>query len=43
VLTAVIPFLLVLKQPDLGTSIAFVAILFTMLYWRVSRSSISSS
>src|SRR5882762_3517648 len=33
VLTAVIPFLLVLKQPDLGTSIAFVAMLFTMLYW----------
>ncbi len=32
-LTAVIPFLLVLKQPDLGTSIAFVAMLFTMLYW----------
>ncbi|TMQ48825.1 MAG: rod shape-determining protein RodA [Candidatus Eisenbacteria bacterium] len=33
VLIAMIPFLLVLKQPDLGTSIAFVAILFTMLYW----------
>src|SRR3989442_5163024 len=33
VLTAAVPCLLVLKQPDLGTSIAFVAILFTMLYW----------
>ena len=33
ILTAVIPFLLVLKQPDLGTSVAFVAILLTMLYW----------
>ncbi len=33
VLTAAIPCLLVLKQPDLGTSIAFVAMLFTMLYW----------
>ena len=33
ILTAVVPFLLVLKQPDLGTSIAFVAMLFTMLYW----------
>ncbi|HMI31196.1 MAG TPA: rod shape-determining protein RodA [Candidatus Limnocylindrales bacterium] len=33
ILTAVIPFLLVLKQPDLGTSVAFVAMLLTMLYW----------
>ncbi|HEY2924203.1 MAG TPA: rod shape-determining protein RodA [Candidatus Eisenbacteria bacterium] len=33
VLTAVVPFLLVLKQPDLGTSVTFVAMLFTMLYW----------
>ena len=33
VLTAAVPCLLVLKQPDLGTAIAFVAILFTMLYW----------
>jgi rod shape determining protein RodA len=33
ILIAVIPFLLVLKQPDLGTSVAFVAMLLTMLYW----------
>jgi len=33
VMTAAVPCLLVLKQPDLGTSIAFVAMLFTMLYW----------
>jgi rod shape determining protein RodA len=28
-----VPFLLVLKQPDLGTSVTFITILFTMLYW----------
>jgi len=33
ILTAAVPFLLVLKQPDLGTSVAFVAMLLTMLYW----------
>ena len=33
IVTAGIPFLLVLKQPDLGTSVAFVAMLLTMLYW----------
>ncbi len=33
VVTALVPFLLVLKQPDLGTSVAFIAILFLMLYW----------
>ncbi len=32
-LLAVIPFALVLKQPDLGTSVAFIMILFTMLFW----------
>jgi len=30
---AAIPFALVLKQPDLGTSVAFIMILFTMLFW----------
>jgi len=30
---AFIPFALVLKQPDLGTSVAFIMILFTMLFW----------
>jgi rod shape determining protein RodA len=28
-----VPFLLVLKQPDLGTAVSFAAILLTMLYW----------
>ncbi len=28
-----IPMLMVLKQPDLGTSIVFVAVLVTVLYW----------
>jgi rod shape determining protein RodA len=32
-LLAAIPFALVLKQPDLGTSVSFVMIVFTMLYW----------
>ncbi len=32
-LAAAIPFLLVLRQPDLGTSVTFLTILFTMLYW----------
>jgi rod shape determining protein RodA len=32
-LLAAIPFALVLKQPDLGTSVAFIMILFTMLFW----------
>ena len=32
-LVAVIPFLLVLRQPDLGTSLVFGAILVPMLYW----------
>ncbi len=29
-----IPFLLIMKQPDLGTALIFPAILLTMLYWR---------
>jgi rod shape determining protein RodA len=31
------PFLLVLLQPDLGSAIVFVAILFSMLYWAGTR------
>lgn len=30
----VIPFLLIMKQPDLGTALILPAILLTMLYWR---------
>jgi len=29
-----VPFLLVIKEPDLGTSLVFFALLFPMLYWR---------
>ena len=32
-LVAAIPFLLVLKQPDLGTSVCFIMILIVMFYW----------
>ncbi len=32
-LLAAIPMALVMKQPDLGTSVAFVTILLTMLFW----------
>lgn len=32
ILIAAIPFLLILKQPDLGTALVFIPILFTMLY-----------
>jgi len=32
-LVVAVPFLLVLRQPDLGTSVAFIAILLTMLFW----------
>lgn len=32
-LIAGIPFLLVLKQPDLGSAIVFIGILFAMLFW----------
>src|SRR4029079_2599396 len=28
-----VPFLLVLKQPDLGSAIVFIGILFAMLFW----------
>lgn len=28
-----VPFLLVMRQPDLGTAVSFAAILLTMLYW----------
>ncbi len=31
------PFILVLLQPDLGSAIVFVAILFSMLYWAGTR------
>jgi rod shape determining protein RodA len=33
ILAVGVPFLLVLKQPDLGTAVSFAAILLTMLYW----------
>jgi len=29
-----VPFLLVIKEPDLGTSLVFLALLFPVLYWR---------
>jgi rod shape determining protein RodA len=32
-LLAGVPFLLVLKQPDLGSAIVFIGILFAMLFW----------
>lgn len=32
-LLAGLPFLLVLKQPDLGSALVFIGILFAMLYW----------
>ena len=32
-LIAGVPFLLVLKQPDLGSAIVFIGILFAMLFW----------
>ena len=33
-LLTAIPFLLVVKQPDLGTALVFPALLFPILYWR---------
>ena len=37
-LIAGVPFLLVLKQPDLGSAIVFAGILFAMLFWAGTRS-----
>ncbi len=31
---AVVPFLLVMKEPDLGTSLVYLALLFPIMYWR---------
>lgn len=39
-LIAGVPFGLVLLQPDLGSAIVFVAILFAMLYWAGTRASL---
>src|SRR2546427_9534651 len=39
-LIAGIPCLLVLKQPDLGSAIVFVAILFFMLFWAGTKPSL---
>jgi rod shape determining protein RodA len=39
-LIAGIPCLLVLKQPDLGSAIVFVAILFVMLFWAGTKPSL---
>ncbi len=36
-LLAGVPFLLVLKQPDLGSALVFIGILFAMLYWSGAR------
>ena len=33
-LLTVVPFLLIVKQPDLGTALVFPALLFPILYWR---------
>jgi rod shape determining protein RodA len=35
-----VPFLLVLKQPDLGSAIVFAGILFAMLFWAGTRPSL---
>jgi rod shape determining protein RodA len=39
-LIAGVPFLLVLKQPDLGSALVFVGILFAMLFWASVRLSL---
>jgi rod shape determining protein RodA len=31
---AVVPFLLVMKEPDLGTALVYLALLFPIMYWR---------
>src|SRR5207244_12580440 len=35
-----VPTLLVAKQPDLGSAMVFIAILFTMLYWAGTKVSL---
>src|SRR5947209_20275707 len=35
-----VPTVLVAKQPDLGSAIVFIAILFTMLYWAGTKPSL---
>jgi len=30
----IVPFLLIMKEPDLGTALVFLALLFPILYWR---------
>ena len=35
-----VPFLLVVRQPDLGSAIVFVAILFTVLFWAGTKPSL---
>jgi len=39
-LIAGVPFLLVLKQPDLGSALVFIGILFAMLFWASVRLSL---
>jgi len=39
-LIAALPCLLVLKQPDLGSAIVFIAILFFMLFWAGTKPSL---
>ncbi|MCK4538219.1 MAG: rod shape-determining protein RodA [Candidatus Krumholzibacteria bacterium] len=34
ILVVLVPFTLILKQPDLGTALVFPALLFPVLYWR---------
>jgi rod shape determining protein RodA len=39
-LVAAVPFVLVWRQPDLGSAMVFVAILFAMLYWAGTKPSL---